>query len=75
MADNRGTKREDPDTGKKFYDLNKDPVVSPYTGKSWPRSYFDQNARGRVIDRADEEDEEEERERRKPTRGWKQWDD
>jgi hypothetical protein len=31
-----GTKRTDPDTGKKFYDLNRDPVVSPYTGKSWP---------------------------------------
>jgi uncharacterized protein (TIGR02300 family) len=37
----RGTKREDPDTGKKFYDLNKDPIVSPYTGKSYPRSYFE----------------------------------
>ena len=40
--DNRGTKREDPETGKKFYDLNKDPIVSPYTGKSYPRSYFEQ---------------------------------
>jgi uncharacterized protein (TIGR02300 family) len=40
----RGTKREDPETGKKFYDLNKDPIVSPYTGKSYPRSYFDQSA-------------------------------
>ena len=40
----RGTKREDPETGKKFYDLNRDPIVSPYTGKSYPRSYFDQNA-------------------------------
>ncbi len=37
----RGTKREDPDTGKKFYDLNRDPIVSPYTGKSYPRSYFE----------------------------------
>jgi uncharacterized protein (TIGR02300 family) len=40
----RGTKREDPETGKKFYDLNKDPIVSPYTGKSYPRSYFEQSA-------------------------------
>ncbi len=24
-----GTKRIDPETGKKFYDLNKDPIVSP----------------------------------------------
>ena len=40
--DNRGTKREDPENGKKFYDLNKDPIVSPYTGKSYPRSYFEQ---------------------------------
>ena len=29
-----GTKRIDPETGRKFYDLNKDPIVSPYTGKS-----------------------------------------
>ncbi len=36
-----GTKRICPETGRKFYDLNKDPVVSPYTGKSYPRSYFD----------------------------------
>ena len=26
--DERGSKREDPDTGKKFYDLNKDPNVT-----------------------------------------------
>ena len=36
-----GTKRIDPETGRKFYDLNNDPIVSPYTGKSYPRSYFD----------------------------------
>ncbi|MBN9068457.1 MAG: TIGR02300 family protein [Rhizobiales bacterium] len=36
-----GTKRIDPETGRKFYDLNKDPIVSPYTGKSYPRSYFE----------------------------------
>jgi uncharacterized protein (TIGR02300 family) len=28
-----GIKRICPDTGRKFYDLNKDPVISPYTGK------------------------------------------
>ncbi|HEY6380201.1 MAG TPA: TIGR02300 family protein [Pseudolabrys sp.] len=31
-----GTKRVCPDTGRKFYDLNKNPVVSPYTGKVVP---------------------------------------
>jgi uncharacterized protein (TIGR02300 family) len=48
-----GTKRIDPETGQKFYDLNKDPIVSPYTGKSYPRSYFEE---GKVS--AIEEDEE-----------------
>ncbi len=28
-------------TGRKFYDLNKDPIVSPYTGKSYPLSFFE----------------------------------
>ena len=28
-----GTKRVCPATGKRFYDLNKDPIVSPYTGE------------------------------------------
>ena len=36
-----GSKRIDPETGRKFYDLGKDPIVSPYTGKSYPRSYFE----------------------------------
>ena len=31
-----GTKRVCPDTGRKFYDLGKTPVVSPYTGKVVP---------------------------------------
>ncbi len=31
-----GTKRVCPDTGRKFYDLNKTPVISPYTGKVVP---------------------------------------
>ena len=28
-----GTKRICPTTGKRFYDLNKNPIVSPYTGE------------------------------------------
>ena len=49
-----GTKRIDPETGRKFYDLNKDPIVSPYTGKSYPRSYFETTSKS-----MDEEEHEE----------------
>ena len=28
-----GTKRLCPTTGKRFYDLNKNPIISPYTGE------------------------------------------
>ncbi|SFR98795.1 TIGR02300 family protein [Yoonia litorea] len=28
-----GTKRLCPETGKRFYDLNANPIISPYTGK------------------------------------------
>ena len=28
-----GTKRVCPTTGRKFYDLNKSPIISPYTGQ------------------------------------------
>ena len=31
--DEWGTKRLCPTTGKRFYDLNKNPIVSPYTGE------------------------------------------
>jgi uncharacterized protein (TIGR02300 family) len=31
-----GTKRICPETGRKFYDLNRTPVISPYTGKLVP---------------------------------------
>ena len=59
----RGTKRTDPETGKKFYDLNQDPIVSPYTGKSYPRSYFEQVLTGKpspaTARKADDEDDEE----------------
>jgi uncharacterized protein (TIGR02300 family) len=64
----RGTKRTDPDTGKKFYDLNMDPVVSPYTGKSYPRSFFEQlpgkpgPATARKLDDEDETEEEDDTE-------------
>jgi len=47
-----GTKRVDPETGRKFYDLNKEPIVSPYTGKTYPRSYFDD---GKVAELEEEE--------------------
>jgi uncharacterized protein (TIGR02300 family) len=52
-----GTKRIDPETGRKFYDLNKDPIVSPYTGKSYPRSYFEEGKSS-----IDDEDEVEDKE-------------
>lgn len=63
-----GTKRVCPETGKKFYDLNKDPVVSPYTGKSYPLSYFaeaaparprKETAKSKVTEEEDVETEEE----------------
>ena len=56
----RGTKREDPETGKKFYDLNRDPIVSPYTGKSYPRSYFEQTSSRKAAAGREEPEEEEE---------------
>ena len=40
-----GTKRVCPVTGRKFYDLNKDPVISPYTGQVVP---IEPVARGRA---------------------------
>lgn len=58
--EDRGTKREDPDTGKKFYDLNRDPIVSPYTGKSYPRSYFEQAVSTRAKAVVPESEDEEE---------------
>jgi len=39
-----GTKRVCPETGKKFYDLNKDPIVSPFTGMEYPLSFFEEVA-------------------------------
>ncbi len=40
-----GTKRICPTTGKRFYDLNKDPIISPYTGETVE---LDANTRTRV---------------------------
>jgi uncharacterized protein (TIGR02300 family) len=51
-----GTKRVCPETGRKFYDLNKDPVVSPYTGKSYPLSFFEET---KVIALMEKEEQEE----------------
>lgn len=53
-----GIKRIDPETGRKFYDLNKDPIVSPYTGKSYPRSYFDSGNDKAVEEEAEVEEKE-----------------
>lgn len=36
-----GTKRVCPETGRKFYDLNRDPIISPYSGQSYPLTYFE----------------------------------
>lgn len=41
-----GTKRVCPTTGRKFYDLNRDPIVSPYTGQALPRSLFEPLVKG-----------------------------
>ncbi len=49
-----GTKRTDPDTGKKFYDLNRDPVISPYTGKSWPLSFFEETSAAKEVPEEEE---------------------
>lgn len=49
-----GTKRTDPETGKKFYDLNRDPIVSPYTGKSYPLSFFEETSAAADVAEEDE---------------------
>ncbi len=55
-----GTKRVCPTTGRKFYDLNKDPIVSPYTGQSFPRSMFEPQAKAAAAAKpADDEEEAE----------------
>ncbi|MBN9441779.1 MAG: TIGR02300 family protein [Bosea sp.] len=54
-----GTKRVCPVTGRKFYDLNKDPIVSPYTGQAYPRAMFEPQAKAASKPEADDEDETE----------------
>lgn len=54
-----GTKRIDPETGRKFYDLNKDPIVSPYTGKSYPLTYFQSAGSTKAVVEEDEVEEKE----------------
>ncbi len=51
-----GTKRVCPTTGRKFYDMNKDPIVSPYTGQTFARSIFEPQAKP-LKPEADDEDE------------------
>ena len=53
-----GTKRIDPETGRKFYDLNKDPIVSPYTGKSYPLNFFEETSVAKVMEKAAAEEED-----------------
>ncbi|MEO0343003.1 MAG: TIGR02300 family protein [Pseudomonadota bacterium] len=49
-----GTKRVCPTTGKRFYDLNKDPIVSPYTGDEYELSFFTQDkSKTSMTDKAD----------------------
>ena len=54
-----GTKRICPETGRKFYDLNKDPIVSPYTGQSYPLSYFATSSSSMKPDDDEEADDKE----------------
>ncbi len=56
---NLGTKRVCPETGRKFYDLEKDPIVSPYTGKEYPISFFEGEA-NIVAPKPDEKEDAEE---------------
>ena len=51
-----GTKRIDPETGRKFYDLNRDPIVSPYTGKSYPLSFFEETSVAAVMEKEEVEE-------------------
>jgi uncharacterized protein (TIGR02300 family) len=54
-----GAKRVCPTTGRKFYDLNKDPIVSPYSGESWPRSAFEPLSKAAPAPAANDDDEDE----------------
>jgi uncharacterized protein (TIGR02300 family) len=54
-----GTKRVCPTTGRRFYDMDRDPIVSPYTGQSFPRSQFEPQVKAPVLSKSDDEDEAE----------------
>ena len=56
-----GTKRVCPVTGRKFYDLNKNPVISPYTGEVVPIAPVP--TRGR-LEKAPQNEAEQEREKK-----------
>lgn len=49
-----GAKRVCPVTGRKFYDLNRDPIISPYTGQSYQRAYFEPQAKDAEPEAEDE---------------------
>jgi uncharacterized protein (TIGR02300 family) len=53
-----GTKRVCPTTGRKFYDLNRDPVVSPYSGESWPRASFEPLLKGSAAAANDDDEDD-----------------
>jgi len=49
-----GAKRVCPETGKRFYDLNADPITSPYTGTEYPLSFFTEDKdKPSMADKAD----------------------
>ncbi len=49
-----GAKRVCPETGKRFYDLNKNPIVSPYTGEIYELSFFtNDKSKTKMSDSAD----------------------
>lgn len=49
-----GTKRVCPETERKFYDLNRDPIVSPYSGHSYPLSFFEKPEEEPVVEKVKE---------------------
>jgi uncharacterized protein (TIGR02300 family) len=57
-----GTKRVCPTTGKRFYDLNKNPIVSPYTGEAVVLD-SGKGKRSLVADKADAASKKEEEEK------------
>ena len=57
-----GTKRVCPTTGRKFYDLNKDPIVSPYTGEVITRTALEPATKPAAGARARPEEDEEDTE-------------